>query len=162
MGTNLSAYPRSNIRAPTPADVSRGWAYRFQARRAAQDLAARAAATGGVGAGGAYGGAYGRQASPLLQGRTIVVKDNIAVAGVPMLGNFAGASAGQAGWGGAGGFTRECARFFLLREGWILSTSSLVEGSADMDALLVTRLLDSGATIVGKAVADVSLTTFWF
>ena len=52
-----------------------------------------------------------------LQGKTVVLKDNVMLAGVPMMNG-----------------------------------SSLLEGYVpDIDATIVTRLLDAGATIVGKA-----------
>ena len=52
-----------------------------------------------------------------LQGKTVVLKDNVMLAGVPMMNG-----------------------------------SSLLEGYVpDMDATVVTRLLDAGATIAGKA-----------
>ncbi|MGE0214497.1 amidase [Mycolicibacterium sp.] len=55
-----------------------------------------------------------------LAGRTVGIKDNIAVAGVPMMNG-----------------------------------SALVEGHVpDRDATVVTRLLDAGATIAGKAVCE--------
>ena len=52
-----------------------------------------------------------------LQGKTVVLKDNVMLAGVPMMNG-----------------------------------TSLLEGYVpDIDATVVTRLLDAGATIVGKA-----------
>ncbi|MCH7478207.1 MAG: amidase, partial [SAR324 cluster bacterium] len=58
--------------------------------------------------------------SGLLAGKKVVIKDNICVAGVPMMN---GAS---------------------VLEGYV----------PDMDATLVTRILDAGGEIVGKAVAE--------
>lgn len=55
-----------------------------------------------------------------LHGRTIVLKDNICLAGIPMM----------------------CGSRIL--EGYI----------PDMDATIVTRILDAGGTIVGKAVCE--------
>ena len=55
-----------------------------------------------------------------LQGRTVVLKDNICLAGIPMM-----------------------------------SGSRVLEGYIpDMDATIVTRILDAGGTIVGKAVCE--------
>lgn len=55
-----------------------------------------------------------------LKGRTVVIKDNVSVAGVPMMN-------------GASTF-----------EGYV----------PDIDATVVTRLLDAGATILGKSVCE--------
>ena len=55
-----------------------------------------------------------------LSGKTVVIKDNVCVAGVPMMNG-----------------------------------SSTFEGYVpDIDATIVTRLLDAGATIVGKSVCE--------
>jgi amidase len=59
-------------------------------------------------------------ASGLLAGKTVAIKDNVCVAGVPMMNG-----------------------------------TSVLEGYVpDVDATLVTRILDAGSTILGKAVCE--------
>jgi amidase len=59
-------------------------------------------------------------AEGLLQGKTIAIKDNVAVAGIPMMNGTA------------------------LLEGFV----------ANIDATVVTRILDAGGTILGKSVCE--------
>jgi amidase len=59
-------------------------------------------------------------AEGLLKGKTVAIKDNVAVAGIPMMNGTA------------------------LLEGFV----------ADIDATVVTRILDAGGTILGKAVCE--------
>ena len=62
-----------------------------------------------------------------LQGKTVVLKDNVMLAGVPMMNG-----------------------------------SSILEGYVpDIDATVVTRLLDAGATIVGKAHCENFSSEWW-
>src|SRR5437667_9149106 len=59
-------------------------------------------------------------AEGLLKGKTFAIKDNVAVAGIPMMNGSA------------------------LLEGFV----------ADVDATVITRILDAGGTIVGKSVCE--------
>src|SRR6266536_106180 len=87
-------YPRDGGAAPRPEENPLGaWAWRVRIQ-------------------GAAGG--------LLAGRTIAIKDNVAVAGVPMRNGT------------------------VLLDGYV----------PDQDATVVERVLDAGATILGKAVCE--------
>ncbi|CAG8961663.1 hypothetical protein HYFRA_00006200 [Hymenoscyphus fraxineus] len=93
---DLSLVPRENIYFPEKADnPDNAWAYRFEL-------------------------AHKAPSSDLLQGKTLCIKDNITVSGVPCL-------IGQA-----------------HDFGWI----------PKMDATVVSRILDAGGIIKGKAVCE--------
>lgn len=113
---DLDRYPRENVHQPSPEENPLGgWAYRCTVK----DREAPAGAP--------------------LEGRTLALKDCIALAGVPMMmGSSLFAD-----------YTPVC--YPSLPHGIRRSTDRYLQ---TMDATIVTRILQAGATITGRAVCE--------
>jgi amidase len=106
---DLSKWPRRNVRLPGgDENPLRAWAWRADIGEGVQDS--------------------------LLGGKSVVFKDTVCVAGVPLL----------FGTDAFVGYTREQSDMTTLT-------------TADTDATVVTRILESGGRIIGKAACEVSV-----
>jgi amidase len=76
----------------------------------------------------------------LLSGKTVCLKDTICLAGVPLL---FGTKAFE-------GFVRKSSSYYLEK------IDEIADGIADVDATCVTRILEHGGHISGKATCEVS------
>src|SRR3977135_3735212 len=88
-------------------------------------------------------------AEGLLSGKKVAIKDNICVAGVPMMNGSALLE------GYVPEFDATAGPGFLYPGGTLMNGSALLEGYVpEFDATVVTRILDAGGTIAGKAACE--------